>query len=187
MNKRSACLVAVCVTLLGAGCGPAEFQNPLSDPAAAKHDTRLAGSWISREENEDTKMRIRAQDAGMSELVVDSKQDPLQFTMFVTDLDGKGYMNLKATGSQKDVGPNYLIARYELSGDGSTLSLRLTEENYLEKAIGEGKLQGKITTEGSTKNILVTESTEKLAEFVRTSDPEQLFGETLTFKKAEAP
>jgi hypothetical protein len=184
MNGRALSIAAAIAVVLGAGCGPPEFQNPLSDPASAKADARLEGVWISIGDKEENTLTFKTVDAATMHLAV-SGNPPDEFTMFPTTLDGRTYMNLKAASPTQEVGRNYLIVLYEFTADGR-LQLRLLRSEAFQQAIEQGKLHGTLSGSGNDKEVLVTESTDKLAEFIRSGDPAQLFDEPLLLRKGES-
>jgi hypothetical protein len=188
MRRQAPWIAGLCAVLLGSGCGPAESVNPLSDPAAAKLDERLAGTWLAAdEEGEEDQgtLSFTALDGARMKVVLAEKGDdePLELEMFPTTLDGRTYMNLKSASPKAELGRNYIIARYEISGD-ATLSLKLLSDEFLKQAVAEGRLKGTVSGSSDEPPVLVTESTEKLAEFVRSSDPARLFGDEARFRKA---
>lgn len=181
--------------LLGlAGCLPVS-QNPLSPPEKAVADSRLAGVWYGKS-GEDTVFLhfVAGKGAAMDAVEVDhEKSGDAQanlYTLFPSVIDGVRYLNIREKkGAEKKP---YYLARYQLSANG-TLTIWMMSEKAVARAVKNEKLAGKITPKNSgdrsvDQDITITASTERLAAFLRKSDPEILFSEKFgSFKKLTLP
>lgn len=191
--KSAFVLLWVGVLLGLAGCLPVS-QNPLSSPEEAVADSRLAGVWYGRS-GEDTIFLhfVSGKDARMDVVEVDHEKNGEAhtnlYTMFPSVIGGRRYMNIR---EKKGAEKRYYLARYQLSGNGA-LTIWMMSEKPVAGAVRNEKIAGKVTSknsgESSTgRDITITASTERLAAFVRKSDPEVLFGEKFgTFKKLALP
>ena len=172
-----------------AGCLPVS-QNPLSEPETAVADVRLAGVWYGKS-GEDTIFLhfVAGKGAAMDVVEVDHTKGgdahTNLYTMFPTLIGNTRYMNVR---EKKGTSKNYYLARYQIAPTGA-LSIWLISEKAVSKAINNDKLAGEITVKDSGANaaerdVTISSSTEKLAAFVKKSDPEILFTEKFgTFKK----
>lgn len=184
-------LVALMIGL--AGCLPTS-KNPLSDPANAVADMRLDGVWYGKSGEDAIFLHfVPGKAATMDVVEVDHEKSggahASIYTMFPTTIDGQHYLNIQAkTGNDK----RYYFARYTLSKSG-TLTIWLMSEKPVAKAVKDGKLAGKITVNNAdasteSRDIALTASTESLADYVRSSDPDVLFAEKFgSFKKLTLP
>ena len=102
------------------------------------------------------------------------KREVQKFVMFPTVMNGQTYMNLKARG--KTVGQQgnaYQFFMYELQGADKLIVWRLNHEIFAE-AINDGTLKGEIWQKGFFYGVKLTDSSEKLADFLTTIDRKKL-------------
>jgi hypothetical protein len=125
--------VLTALALAAAGsCDPAQFRHPLSDPAKAKPDARLEGTWGGRDG--DTRFLLVAQareDQRLDLLLVGrGKRDgvaQVAWEAFPSTLGGKTYLNLQEKkysdlfGNKFTLEPTYWLVRYALTPDSLTL------------------------------------------------------------------
>ena len=180
---------AIFVLLLGlASCEPPASDNPLSDPATAKVDSKLVGMWRGQRDGDVVFLHVTGKDKGLIDVTLlgnDTKKGSvvLTFEGFVSELGGKRYLNLRPKTKKGepfddawDVRPRYLFAHYELKG--GALALSIMQEDLVKAAVKGGKLKGHL--EGD--EVILNEETPKLAEFVKSSDHGKLFAPFASFK-----
>ena len=179
--KPIATLVAGwCLTLILSACVP-ESVHPLSDPAQAKVDVRLAGLWLARKDNEDALIHFIPRSDGWTEIVMVSYRNGREagdwsvFRMFPSRIDGRDYMNVRfiAEAAERANSENFVLARYHLSRD-DVLSIWSMSGPAGRSAIEAG-LEGSIRKSAFGDDILIEAKSEDLAEFLRGSDIEELF------------
>ena len=179
--KPIATLVAGwCLTLILSACVP-ESVHPLSDPAQAKVDVRLAGLWLARKDNEDALIHFIPRSDGWTEVVMVSYRNGREagdwsvFRMFPSRIDGRDYMNVRfiAEAAERANSENFVLARYHLSRD-DVLSIWSMSGPAGRSAIEAG-LEGSIRKSAFGDDILIEAKSEDLAEFLRGSDIEELF------------
>jgi len=171
-----------------ASCEPPASDNPLSDPATAKVDSKLVGIWRGQKDGDVVYLHVTGKDKGLLDLTLlgtDTKKGSvvLTFEGFATELGGKKYLNLRPKTKGGDpwddawnVRPRYIFAQYELKGGG--VSLSLMDEDLVKEAVKSGKLAGK----DDGDKIVLSETTPKLAAWVQAADHSKLFEPFATFK-----
>jgi hypothetical protein len=177
-------LAAVFALLLLAGCVPTA-ENPITAKQGA-NDPALIGAWKGTT-NDGSAIWLhflRGKDAEIGAVLLprgtaDKPPDEWSaFRLVTAEIKGTHYMS--ALWDYNDGKPvegrekGYHLVRYELGADG-VLSLYLVNEEKLIAAVEAGKLEGKIEGEGTSKEVRVTASSEKLARFLRHIDPTDLF------------
>ena len=174
--------------LLAAQCGPPESVHPLSDPSQAKPDLRLVGKWVGVEQGAESRENLifeSVDEHWMRVRILDEGEREKPIPTFVTELDGKTYLNLEDDSDDPNSpGKGYLIVHYELAADG-TMRVGLMDEKFIGRCITEGRLQGTIRGEGDSRSVRITESTERLVEFVRNTPAEELFSYSERWRKVE--
>lgn len=199
MNIRLLPALLAAASLLLAGCLP-ESKNPLSTPANSTVDHRLEGIYVARRDNKDDDLssmhfhyrgvtangQVRAT-PWLEALQVDHEKTgrlkTSAYQMLTTHIGGQDYMSFQAI--DKDKGSKakapYCFARYEFSWNG-TLRVWLINPDAAAQAIQSGKLHGTVKVRKYSKDIAITDSTERLAAFVKASDPAKLFeGKPMVF------
>lgn len=190
--KKATGVVFLALMFALAGCLPVS-TNPLSPPDTAVGDPRLAGVWYGKS-GEDTIFLhfVPGKGAAMNFVEVDQQKsgdaDTNIYVMFPSVLGGTRYMNVR---EKNGAGKNYYLARYRI--EGGALTVWLMSEKPVSKAINNERIAGKIVVRdtgvsGADRDVTITSSTERLAAFVKKSDPEILFAEKFgTFKKLVLP
>ena len=200
---------ALCVMAL-AGCVPAEFDHPLSDPALAVADSSLFGAWVAEcssagsvhlpeagwgySPNYPGILCIAPAGGGEVALVMTSPDSsrlatPWWFRGFASRLGQERYLNLRVTALSLEQGRvkslrdrRWWIVRYQLLPDGR-LRLAFFDDEQARKLIGAGRLQGEKRAE---KNPRVTTGTAGLAGLLPSLPQEECFEEYGVFHRLEA-
>jgi hypothetical protein len=194
MTTRLFSTLLAAASLLLAGCLP-ESKNPLSTPATSTIDQRLEGIYVHRTEKgaedlEGWHFHYRGAKAGADGQarttpwleVLDighPKEGGLAgeaYRVLTTHLGGHDYMSFIQLGSVggKQKTSLYSFARYEVNWSG-TIRVWLVDSKVLAEAINAGKLRGTVKPQKFGADVLVTDTTERLAAFVAASDPAKLF------------
>lgn len=162
-------------------CVP-ESVHPLSDPAQAKVDLRLVGLWSARMDDEDAFLHFIPGSDGWTEIVMVSYRNGREagawsaFRMFPSRIDGRDYMNVRfvAEAAERSESKLFLLARYQLSQDDA-LTIWSISGPAGRSAIEAG-LEGSVRKSAFGDDILIEAKSEDLAEFMRRSNVEELFG-----------
>jgi len=100
---------------------------------------------------------------------------------FCSEINGEKYLNLKliAMGSEK-AGPsadkNYSLAHYKISG-GKRLEITLLNEEVFKQGLTQKRLKGSLPKK--SEDLVLTDSTENLALFLRSQEPASLLDKPL--------
>ena len=179
--KLIAILVAEwCLVLVLSACLP-ESIHPLSDPAQAKVDARLVGLWSARKDNEDALLHFIPRPDGWTEIVMVSYRNDREagewsvFRMFPSRIDGRDYMNVQfiAEAAERSKSKRFLLARYHLSQDDALTIWSMSGPSAV-FAIKAG-LKGSVRKGQFGDDILIEAKPAELAEYLRRSDIEELF------------
>ena len=114
-------------------CDPAQFKSPLSDPAKAKADQKLLGTWSGRDERTEFVLFIETKEDQQLDLLLvgRSKTDgvaQIAWDAFSSTVGGKTYLNMREKqfsdmfNNKFTVAATSSVVRYELSGDSLSLS-----------------------------------------------------------------
>lgn len=189
MNIRLLPMILAGVSLLLAGCLP-ESKNPLSTPANSTVDHRLEGVYAPRKDNKNDDLsdmhfhyrgiKVNGQARSTPWLEVlevthqkDGSMKAQAYHVLTTHIGGQDYMSFQELG-KGDGKATYSFARYEFSWNG-TLRVWLINSDAVAAAIKARKLHGTVKTHKYSKDITITDSTKRLAAFVKASDPAKLF------------
>jgi hypothetical protein len=209
-DERILLLAAALCVLALAGCVPAEFDHPLSDPALAVADSSLFGAWIAEcsvagsvhlpesgwgmSPNYPGILCIAPAGGGEVGLVMTSPDSaclatPWLLYGFASRLGQERYLNLHVTTlsrggervSSRRAG-RWWIVRYELL-PGGRLRLAFFDDEKAGKLMGAGRLQAGRKLE---KYPHLTTSTAELARLLPSLPPEECFEEYGIFHRLEA-
>lgn len=187
MNIRLLPALLAAAALLLAGCLP-ESKNPLSTPKTSTIDPRLEGIYVQRREKKDDDLNgwhfhYRETSANGRTIVTPwlevlnvehRKSGALHsdaYRALTTHIGMQDYISFIPSGETTVV---YSFARYEVNWSGD-IRIWLINTDALADAVKSGKLHGKVKGNGNTKDVLLTDSTDRLAAFVAASDPTKLF------------
>lgn len=172
-----------------AGCHP-ESANPLSSPTASLCDDRLEGVYVQEYNGGRTFWHFRhrvapvkgsAAGAELAQLEITAVHhanhngglETRRFQALATRLGGRNYlsfMEISAPGVRKPSTFNF--ARYEVNWLGE-LTVWLASDEAFVQAVKAGQLKGRVT---GGRNVLLMDTTERLAAFVTAGDARKLFG-----------
>jgi hypothetical protein len=117
--------------LLLMGC-PFSWNSPLSDPAAARADSRLAGTWKTQDKDSGEWNQLTIfpfdehQMVGVAPDGSSGKVDA--FRLFPTTIGTESFLNLHQLGGDADEG--WYFARYEVSGN--EMRLKIVDDGLFE-------------------------------------------------------
>ena len=130
MTAARLALLPVLVLSLG-GC-PFTSSRPLSDPAAARTDSRITGTWRTQDPETGEWNALTILPFNGSEMVGfasdDAKGKIDAFRVFRTAIGSESFLNFQQLGG-KDEG--WYFARYEVDGD--RLRMKIIDDGLFEK------------------------------------------------------
>lgn len=187
------CIISACVP---------RSERPLSDPATARPDPRLLGTWIGRNVDGEGPVWLHFVEGEKfaTEIVMVCPEagkgaDTSFYVMHPTLTVRHSYMNvrsfvptnllsLKVGEDLKYPKPEgYLLCKYEITSEG-ILKIWLLNEDIGE-AIQQGRIKGEVRKDEYTKDIVITESTENLLQFFERENHRGFFQLFLICRKVE--
>lgn len=187
--SRSLPAAAILLLLSLAGCLPVSV-NPLSTAENASADSRLPGVWYGKSGEDRVFLHFVAGEGPQMQVVeVDheksGKAHTTSYNVFVTAIEDSRYMNVR--DAKSDNAP-YYFARYRISSSGM-LTIWLMSDKSAAKAIRAGKIEGNVVKKRDDEiDVKITDTTKRLAAFVRKSDADLLFDQKFgTFRKLTLP
>ena len=171
-------------------------ENSLPVSADMPLDTVLYGAWLGQVDAEDDPVFlhfVKTQDGNSKAILVTVQRDGepdggwAEFDVTSSKLTNGTYLNVYWTESDgqavEDLNGTHLI-RYVLDADGK-LSLYFIDADLVREAIDDGALAGEVKSSGMTTQIRITATSDALAVFVESKDPDTLFSEFYgSFEKA---
>lgn len=200
MKHMAKLLVCMMISCFFSGCIPTS-KHPLSSHLTAYHDKRLTGTWIGRSEgtaSEDESFWVHFVEAegGLTDIVLISFEkkgaDVMFFKMFPTTMVNACFMNIKTDDTNSKMIPDpskgigaegFYIAKYEISGD--ILKVWLIN-NKIKDAIISTELKGTIEKDMWSDNIILTDTAQKIAEYIRKPEHQDCFDLTYVCRKVNA-
>jgi hypothetical protein len=188
MPARRLAAVA-CAAVLLAGCLP-ESENPIAPLAAAVDDPDVAGAWSSHQENEIIYLHVVRQDGNLFQLVwidhfVDGRGHFVGFDAYITPIGGRRFVNLvPRDGGDSGLSGGHVFGAYEYTADDQ-LTIRLVRNEAIESAINAGQLRGRVERNTPEADVLITDESARIADFLAAADPAALFAEPLTFQRVD--
>ncbi len=130
-------------------CTPARSRTPLSDPAKAKLDPQLTGTWRAVKDGHEIYVHVFGYDSGQFDLVLvgDNGKDGAGVLHYQGHVSEGGYLNLREktfadpTADPFELSKTWLLGRYDIGADG-TLVLSWMGDELVGEAIAAGKLAG---------------------------------------------
>jgi hypothetical protein len=191
-------LAAVCVLLTG--CLP-ESVNPIAPLSMSIQEPRLEGIWHGLP-GKDEKFspayyhfhlrwaangQIRSPwiDAlGIEHPNREGDMTTTKIRMLPAKIGNRTYFSY-AEVKANDPSPHFDFLRYDFDWMGR-LRIWPAEEQPFIDAVRAGKLRGKVSGQGSSANVVLTDSSEHIAAFIAATDGAKLFrSEPLVFKRVQ--
>jgi hypothetical protein len=187
MKIRLVPVLLAAASLLLTSCLP-EAKNPLSTPTTSTIDSRLEGIYVQKREQKGDDLNgwhfhYRETSVGGRTMVTPwlevlniehRKGGVLQseaYRALTTHIGTQDYISFIRIGGTSAL---YSFARYEVNWSG-VIRVWLASPDALAEAVKSGKLHGTVKSNMSGKDVLITDSTDRLAAFVAASDPTKLF------------
>jgi hypothetical protein len=157
--------------LLLALTGCVASVQPLSDAKTSTPDLRLLGDWEYEDKGDDKKTEIvkltikkKPDSPKVLQIVADDGKDIETVDLYLTKIGNDYFASLQ--NDDKDGKKRYLIAKYELSADG-TVKIWVPETEFFAKAVEGKKLKGKINQPSLFKDVLLDETPDNVRKFIK--------------------
>ncbi|MBI5591580.1 MAG: hypothetical protein HY881_13980 [Deltaproteobacteria bacterium] len=155
------------------GCIPYS-DNPLTAPDKEGPDPAILGTWFVQEEGETVflHMGVDEKTKGLRVVMVEfHKEGEVKTSELIghtSRLENNTYMNLRWDRPADPEEAGYLFVKYQVAGE--RIGLGLVRSDAVEKAIREGRIRGRIKDKQTSASLRLTDSSEKLREFVQEHD-----------------
>jgi hypothetical protein len=180
-------LTSLLLALLTA-CVPYSSQ-PLTPPDKDTIDPLVLGTWFWNEEHEAGYIHIgRDEESGLLRVMMLSfnsvmELDVSELAGHTSTVNGNRYLNLRWVRPAEEAS-GYMLIKYQATAE--KLGMSLMDNDAVEAAIEEGKLQGQVKKEKWTSSVQITAGQEELQQFVLSHDKE-LFGEIKYIPRLNLP
>jgi hypothetical protein len=176
--------VLLAVALFIAGCLP-QSKNPIAPRAQTFADPRLEGLWEQNDDREHSYFHMgRRTERGtpwLDVVDVDHRADgkglhAAGYTALCARVGEHTFLsfrNLKLDSKPASSG-TYAFARYDFTWSGD-LRIWLASEDALASAIRAGRLHGTVRGSGWSREVTLTDSSTRLAEFFAAREVDQFF------------
>ncbi len=176
IKKTTLKVTAVLIAILVLGGCVIESKKPLTEIGSEKLDDSIIGTWYWNEPNETGFVHIGLNSETRYKIVMVETNGSgdiktREFLAHSSALKTGRYLNV--VSQQKNSPKTFLLIRYEVSKEG--LNLFLPDSSVFEKGV-ESKMLKAEFTKGKNKEIVLLDSSKKLANFVVENDA-QLFPE----------
>jgi len=169
------------------GCVPVS-DYPLTLSGNQKLEMSLIGTWWGGEGDEISYVHIGQMESSAYLHVlcvqIDKKGslERMEFSGHISSIAGNTYLNLTAINKQGAMNTDYLLVKYQQSGD--TCHFALMSQKVTRQAIEKGRLRGKVKSNLWSSSVRITEGPEKLRQFVLNRDKE-LFEERVRLDRLD--
>jgi hypothetical protein len=193
-HGRGLAFGALLATLLLSGC--LGSKNPITPPEAARIDERLLGAWVTTDlcYNETVYMHVMQQaESGMMDIYEiryneghTGSESAAQG--HVSILGDRRFLNLQGPpdAGTVDDAPRYTFVAYDFDDRGN-LIVHFLSERAIGDAFAAGRLVGKVDTNADFVATLVSDSSERIADYLGSADTATLFERQVTFRRVVAP
>ncbi len=147
------------------------FTSKQGLPKSPQMDQALLGMWetipLEADQDKENGYLLFMEDTeGLIHIV--AMEDYFRYTEtyrgFISDINGKKYLNLKEIRMRIPTTENYFIVAYEIKNN-KILEISLLNEGAMEKAVAEKKIKGTLEKNQYTSSVVLTASPEELADF----------------------
>jgi len=178
MLSRNVALCLAVSLLLLCSCAPSPlWVNPVGSGAVHSADKRLAGAWGQK----DYPLLFIGQSIdGWMSFAISGRENPdekILGKMYVSKMGERNFLNIKIH-SPWDLGDFYVIAEYRLDGN-DRLFVALPNHEFVRKAVGEGRLSGRVEKDFYESEVLVvTGESSEIRTLIAESPKQTLFPES---------
>lgn len=180
MSRLLSVLAPLVAVLVLPACVPIS-AHPLSDPAGARFDQRLAGGWrVLGSHATWAHVYFSRRVAGrgtMGIFVIEPRKDGTlamdSYEGFVTHLPGADFLNVRYT-VDGGVRSGYVLVRFSLER-AERLEISLLDEKRLKAAVASGRIYGAIEVRGPHTEVTLTADSKTLGSFLASREGAALF------------
>jgi hypothetical protein len=178
-----------------AACNQVRSQKPLSDPATARVDEWLVGTWTGVLDDRPFSVHVMGHKDGQLDVVIVSDRggtgaQVLLYQGHETVHEGVHYLSVREKtfkeplGEEYTLAPRWIFARLDRTKDGG-LKLSWLNGDLVIDAIESGAIKGKAPTGGEP---IIEDDPAKILTFIAKSDPTRLWKPLkTTLRKFEPP
>jgi hypothetical protein len=170
-------------------------KNPITPPESATIDERLFGAWVTTDlyHNETDYMHVMRQPGGslmdIYEIRHYENQGGSQSSGqgHVSVLGDRRFLNLQGPpdADAPDDAPRYTFVAYDFDAAGN-LIVHFLSERAIGEAFAAGRLAGKVETNADFVATVVSDGSERIADYLGSTDLATLFGRQVTFRRVAA-
>jgi len=193
-QSRGLAFGALLTAILLSGC--LGSKNPITPLETAKLDERLLGAWVTTDlyYNETVYMHVMQQaKRGMMDIYEirynESRSGSESAAQgHVSVLGDRRFLNLQGPpdAGAPDDGPRYTFVAYDFDDRGN-LIVHFLSERAIGEAFAAGRLNGKVDMNADFVATLVSDSSERIADYLGSTDTATLFERRVTFRRVVAP
>jgi hypothetical protein len=186
-------LAGLLVTALLSGC--LGSKNPITPADTAQIDERLLGAWVTMDMyyNETDYMHVMRRSGGIMTIheiryYGDGSGSQSSAQGHASILGERRFLNLQGppdAGGPEDAA-RYTFVAYEFNDRGD-LIVHLLSERTIGDAFESGRLEGKVDFNPDFVATLVSDSSERIAEYLHSTDTSVLYERELTFRRVVPP
>ena len=165
-------LLQLMLVITMSACVP-DSKNPLTAFDRDVMDASVYGTWFWKDELETGYLHFgRERESGLLQLMMvdldnSGRINVTQMRGHTSQFGGNRYLNLKFVPPDEDIG-EYILMKYEITEKG--LGLAFMDPSVIEKAIEDNVLAGRVEREGHVSSVHLTDTSNKLQQFVRKND-----------------
>jgi len=176
-------LLSSCMTL---------SENPLSPAETARPDSRLAGTWVGKNEDApDDVFRFTQGKGAWMRLTIthpDKKEKLESYDLFPSIIGKRTFLNVRTSGKDERgrTVKGYYIVRYSISSS-HVLTMWPLSSDAMADAVREGKLKGIVHRNNdilddsphSDVDVTLQDSGANLSRFIQSHDSDDVFGDKM--------
>ena len=171
-------------------------KNPITPSETAEVDERLLGAWVTTDlyYNETDYMHVMRQSSSGLMTIYEIRHyasegggSQSSAQGHVSILGDRRFLNLQgpADAGTPDDAPRYTFIAYDFD-DGGNLIVHFLSERAIGDAFAAGRLVGKVDMNADFVATLVSDSSERIADYLGSADTATLFERQMTFRRVMA-
>lgn len=190
---RGLALAGLFMAALLSGC--LGSKNPITPADTAQIDERLLGAWVTTDmyHNETDYMHVMRRSGGIMTIheiryYGDDSGSQSSAQGHVSVLGERRFLNLQGApdGGGPEEAARYTFVAYEFNDRGD-LIVHLLSERTIGEAFESGRLEGKVDFNPDFVATLVSDSSERIAEYLHGTDTSVLYERKVTFRRVVPP
>ena len=170
-------------------------KNPITPPETATIDERLFGTWVTTDlyYNETDYIHVMRQGDGGRMTIYEIRHyendggSESSGQGHVSVLGDRRFLNLQGPpdADAPDDAPRYTFVAYDFDAGGN-LIVHFLSERAIGEAFAEGRLAGKVEMNADFVATLVSDSSERIADYLGNTDTATLFDRQVTFRRVDS-